>query len=139
MMIAKYLWILGSLILLILGSIHLFYTFFSDKFSSKNEGLISEMKVSHPILTRGTTMWKAWIGFNASHSSGAMFIGIMNIYLAAVYFPVFQSDHFFFIFNIITVGFYVWLAKKYWFNIPYMGVSISLVCYLAAYLLILVN
>ena len=77
-MITKYLWELGSLIILLLGSIHLFYTFFSNKFSSKNEGLIAEMKISYPILTKETTMWRGWIGFNASHSSGAIFIGIIN-------------------------------------------------------------
>lgn len=138
-MIAKYLWELGSLIILILGSIHLVYTFFSNKFSSKNKSLIAEMKISHPILTKETTMWKGWIGFNASHSSGAMFIGIINFYLAFAYFSTFQSDHFFFIFNILTVGFYVWLAKKYWFKIPLIGILITLLCYVTAYILTLVN
>ena len=85
-MLAKYLWVFGSLILLILGSIHLYYTFFSNVFSSRNKNLITEMKNSYPILTKETTMWRAWIGFNASHSSGAMFIGILNLYIAIKYF-----------------------------------------------------
>jgi len=138
-MLAKYLWEIGSLILVILGSIHLFYTFFSNKFSSKNKEVISEMKNSSPILTNETTMWKAWIGFNASHSSGAIFIGIINIYLSLKYFEIFQSEHFFFIFNILTVCFYVWLAKKYWFSIPFIGILITLICYVFAYLIVLLN
>ncbi|MFT5765903.1 MAG: hypothetical protein ACI8X3_003341, partial [Saprospiraceae bacterium] len=36
-MTAKYLWEFGSLILVILGTLHLLYTFFSDKFSSRNK------------------------------------------------------------------------------------------------------
>jgi len=138
-MIEKYLWELGSLIIFILGILHLLYTFFSNKFSSKNKELISQMKVSYPILTKETTMWKGWIGFNASHSSGAMFIGIINFYLALEYFPVFQSDHFFFVFNITTIAFYVFLAKKYWFRIPFIGILITLICYISTYIMVLLN
>lgn len=135
---AKYLWEIGSSIFAILGTLHLFYTFFSDKFSSRNEKMVDEMKTSHINLTKETTIWKAWIGFNASHSSGAMFIGIINFYLAVEYFAIFQSSHFFFLFNILTVGFYVWLAKKYWFKIPFIGILTTLICYLLSYLIIFI-
>ena len=138
-MLAKYLWEIGSLILVILGAIHIFYTFFSNKFSSKNKNLISEMKSSSPILTKETTMWRAWIGFNASHSSGVIFIGILNFFLAIKYFTTFQSEHFFFIFNILTITFYVWLAKKFWFRIPFIGISLTFICYVVSYCLILFN
>lgn len=138
-MIAKYLWEFGSLILVVLGTIHLFYTFFSNKFSPDNKNLISEMKNSSPILTNETTMWKAWIGFNASHSSGAIFIGILNLFLAEKYFSIIQTEHFFFIFNTLTIAFYVWLAKKYWFRIPFLGILIAFVCYIAAYCFLLFN
>ncbi|MFT7613530.1 MAG: hypothetical protein ACI9J3_002505 [Parvicellaceae bacterium] len=71
-MSAKYLWESGSLILVTLGTLNFLYTFFSDKFTSRNINVIDEIKSSHMKLTKETTMWKAWIGFNASHSSGAM-------------------------------------------------------------------
>lgn len=138
-MIAKYLWIFGSLIITVLGTIHLVYTFFTNKFSPRDEKLKNEMKMGSPRLTRETTMWKAWIGFNASHSSGAMFIGLINIYLAINYFTNFQSDNFFFIFNIMTIGFYVWLAKKYWFKIPLTGITISFICFIISYILTIIN
>jgi hypothetical protein len=136
-MLAIYLWAMGSVILVILGTIHLFYTFFSNKFSSKNKDVISEMKHSSPIITNETTIWKAWIGFNASHSSGAIFIGVLNLFLAIKYFDTFKDEHFFFIFNIVTITFYVWLAKTYWFKIPFLGISISLICYISSYCLVL--
>lgn len=138
-MIEKYLWEFGSLIIFLLGSTHLYFTFFTDKFSSKNKKLIEEMKNSHPILTKKTTIWSAWIGFNASHSSGAMFIGAMNLYLAINYFSAFDGAHFFFIFNIITLGFYLWLAKKYWFKTPFLGILVAFLCYTVSYILMLVN
>jgi hypothetical protein len=138
-MIAKYLWEIGSIILAVLGSIHLYYTFFTNKFSSRNEKVVEEMKTSFPILTKETTMWKAWIGFNASHSSGVIFIGIINFYLAVQYFTVLQSDHFFFLFNILIIGFYVCLAKKYWFKIPLTGILMALVCFIVSYILAIIN
>ena len=139
MTISKYLWELGSLVIATFGSMHLYYTFFSNKFSSRNEAMVEAMKTSSPILTKETTMWKAWIGFNASHSSGAIFIGLVNLYLAANYFEVLKSDHVFFIFNILTAGFYVWLAKKYWFRIPFTGIVITFSCYLIGYILVLLS
>lgn len=138
-MIARCLWELGSLIIFILGSIHVFYTFFTNKFKSKNEALVSEMKRSNPILTKETTMWKAWIGFNGSHGSAAMFIGVINFYLASRHFQLLVSDNFLALFAIVTMVYYVWLAKTFWFRIPFLGVSLTLICYLVSYLLIVIN
>jgi len=138
-MIAKYLWELGSLIILGLGSIHLFYTFFTNKFKSRNETVMSEMKKSHFILTKETTFWKAWIGFNASHASGALFIGIINFYLAFRHFQLLATNDFLPLSGIATMVFYAWLAKTFWFRIPFLGILITLVCYMASYILMLIN
>lgn len=138
-MIAKYLWQIGSVVMTALGSIHLYLTFFTNKFSSTNVKMIEDMKATSPILTQEITMWKAWIGFNGSHSSGVLFIGLLNFYLALRYFTVLQSDHFFFLFSILTIGFYVWLAKVYWFAVPFTGLSIALLCFIASYILTLVS
>ncbi|MEI9945555.1 MAG: hypothetical protein WDN26_15220 [Chitinophagaceae bacterium] len=135
-MIEKYLWIAGSLPFIILGTIHLAYTFFTNKFSSRNKSLDEEMKKSSPVLTKATTMWKAWIGFNASHSSGAIYIGLINLMLAIQFFPILQNSIFLFI-NITTVIFYLWLAKKFWFSIPFTGILISTCCYISAAVIIL--
>ena len=35
-----------------------------------------------PVITRETTMWKAWVGFNASHSFGAILFGTAYGYLS---------------------------------------------------------
>ncbi len=134
-MTAKYIWELGSLIFVILGSIHLFYTFFTDKFHAKDKTLVASMKISSPILTGETTMWKAWIGFNASHSGGAIFIGVINLFLVDQVSDLVFGQPFFFCFNILTVGFYLWLASKYWFKIPFYGILIALSCFIIAFLI----
>ncbi|MFT7036301.1 MAG: hypothetical protein ACJA2S_004830 [Cyclobacteriaceae bacterium] len=138
-MIAKYIWCFGSLIFTILGSIHLYYTFFSNKFSSKNEKALEEMKTSHPLISKETTLWKAWGGFNASHSSGTIFIGIMNIYIISNFYTTVKNDILFFLFNIVTVGFYLWLAKRYWFKAPFFGILLTLICFLTSFALTFIN
>jgi hypothetical protein len=136
-MIAQYLWEAGSVIITILAGLHLYYTFFTDKFSSRNQNLVKEMQTATPILTKQVTMWNAWMGFNGSHSAGGIFIGVMNFYLAMQYFSELRTDHFLFLFNILTLGFYVWLAKKYWFKTPLRGLTLTLACYIISYIFIL--
>ena len=134
-MIQQILWIAGSAIFLILGSLHLYYTFFSNKFLSRNEKVMEEMKSSHMILTRETTMWKAWIGFNASHSLGIMFIGAVNIILATEYFSIMKNSVTLMGLTILVAVIFMWLAKKYWFHIPFRGVVISLICFITSFIL----
>ncbi len=130
---------MGSIILTILGTIYLIYTFFTHKFSPRNEKLKNDMKMTSPILTKQTTMWNAWIGFNASHSGGAIFIGLINFYLVAKYFTLVQADSLFFLFNIFTIVFYFWLAKKYWFKIPFLGITITLLCFIISYIFTIIS
>jgi len=135
-MVAKILWLSGSVIFLVLGTAHLYYTFFTTKFNARNKMVINEMKNTSPVLTGETTMWNAWIGFNASHSAGAIFFGLINILLAAQYFPVMQNSVLVILLNITTVLFYCWLAKKYWFHVPFTGILLATGCFVAATIII---
>ncbi|MES2850690.1 MAG: hypothetical protein V4685_16645 [Bacteroidota bacterium] len=127
----KYLLIAGSLPFIILGLIHLVYTFFSKKLTARDNKLNEEMKISFPVLTKDTTMWKSWIGFNASHSAGAIYFGLVNLLLAILY-PSLLQNPLLQLINISTAFFYVWLAKKYWFRIPFIGMASSFFCFLLA-------
>jgi hypothetical protein len=138
-MAAKYLWIAGSIMMTVLGMTHLVYTFFTNKLSPRNERLKTEMKTANPTLTKQTTIWKAWRGFNASHSSGMIFFGLINLYLAAKYFNIFKVDNLYFLLNIFTVVFYLWLAKKFWFKVPFTVIAITFLCYFISYLLVIIN
>lgn len=134
-MLSKILWISGASIFLVLGTIHLCYTFFTTKFDPRNKNLIDEMKDTSPRLTNETTMWKTWIGFNASHSSGAIFIGLINIILAIENFSILENSFLLSFCTIVTSVFYLWLAKKYWFSIPFTGILIATACFIVSPLL----
>lgn len=119
--IAAYLLALAGMIYFALGAIHLWYTFYTRKFYPADPGLIDQMKAIAPRISNGTTVWKAWMGFNASHSTGAMFFGFALIYLPTVL----GESAIFIAVAFINSLYYVWLARTYWFRIPLMGTGLA--------------
>jgi len=138
-MTAKYLWIIASCIYIILASLHLLYTFFTNKFSVRDPAVEEGMKKTWPVLTHKTTMWKAWIGFNGSHSGGGIFLGVINLYLAVFHFEFLSGSIFILLFTCITSFFYLFLGFKYWFSIPRNGILIASVCFTVATVLIIMK
>lgn len=124
--------IVGASIFGVLGGAHLIFTFFTDKFSPIDSRVEDEMKATSPRLTRQTTMWRAWIGFNASHSVGAMLLAAVYIPLVINHFDVVQASLWFSLLPVVVGVVYVVLAKLYWFKIPLVGTSIALVCFVSA-------
>ncbi len=127
--------LIASSIFLILGTMHLIYTFFTNKFLARDSETTQKMKETSPILTKETTVWNAWIGFNASHSTGAIFIGLINILLVTQHFEVYQNSFNILLLDICTGIFYLFLAKKYWFKIPLIGILIATSCFIISLLL----
>jgi hypothetical protein len=132
----KILIIAGASIFGLLGTMHLIYTFFTNKFEAFDPAVTEAMKGTSPILTKDTTLWNAWIGFNASHSLGAMLFAGIYIPLALFNFNVIQQSVWFSRLPVIVGLSYLVLAKKYWFKIPFVGILISSICFIAAALLI---
>jgi hypothetical protein len=94
------------------------------------------MKETSPILTKETTVWSAWIGFNASHSIGAMLVAGFYIPLTTFYFSVVQQSVWFSVLPAMVGLSYLILAKQYWFKIPFIGILISTICFTGAAILI---
>lgn len=129
-MLSKIFWLVGSSIFLLLGVLHLYYIFFTNKFDPRNRNLVEEMKNTFPVLTKQTSMWRAWIGFNASHSMGAIFLGMINILLGIENFYIIENSFLLSLLTIVTAGFYLWLSKKYWFSIPFVCLLIAFGCFI---------
>ena len=116
-------------IVLLLGSLHLLYTFSGNKLYPRDTHLERQMDQVSPVLTRHTTMWRAWVGFNASHSLGAIFFGLVYGYLA-LFEPAFLfGSTFFLALGLAMLVAYALLALKYWFHIPLIGIVLSLLLY----------
>ena len=119
-------------IILALGVVHLIYTFCGNKLTPRDTALANAMREVSPVISRQTTMWKAWVSFNASHSLGAMLFGLIYGYLAVVH-PVllFQSHFLLAVGGLLPCAYFV-LGWRYWFSVPFRGVCIALTCYIAA-------
>ena len=63
-MLEQILIIVGASIFGILGLVHLIYTFYTNKFDARKSSVTDAMKKTSPVLTKETTIWDAWVGFN---------------------------------------------------------------------------
>jgi uncharacterized membrane protein len=119
----------SAAILLALGSLHLLYTFRGPKLLPGDASLQQRMSEVSPVITRETTMWKAWIGFNASHSFGAILFGVVYGYLSLVHRAILFGSAFLLAVGLVLLLGYAFLGKRYWFSVPFRGILASLVLY----------
>ncbi len=130
-MLSSALVVLSAFIILILGIAHLIYTFSESKLRPRDSALLSAMKHVSPGISDETTMWKAWVGFNASHSMGAILFGLVFGYLALAHPAFLFGSTFLSIVGFLMLAGLVILGRRYWFSIPFRGIAISMVCYIA--------
>jgi len=122
----------SSAILLVLGLAHLFFTFRGPKLLPRDQALQSRMQEVSPGITKQTTMWRAWIGFNASHSVGLVMFGAVFGYLAIFRESILFESSYLRILGFLVLGGYILLAKKYFFRTPYRASLLAGVLYASA-------
>jgi len=130
--IAPSLVVVSAAIILLLGLIHLLYTFRGSKLHPRDTALEARMKEVSPVLTRETTMWRAWVGFNASHSYGAILFGLVYGYLAVAQSSLLFQSPFPLLVGLLLLACYAVLGKVYWFSVPFRGIVLSSALYAAA-------
>src|SRR5215469_5209651 len=84
----------SAAIILFLGSVHLAYTMFTQKFSPTDGQLEIAMKHTGVVISGQTTMWNAWIGFHFSHSIGLILFGLMYGYLVIYRWELLDRSYF---------------------------------------------
>jgi hypothetical protein len=139
MRIARFLLDLGGGIFVLLGSLHALYTFLDirrpRRLVPQDPAVALAMKESPLRLTRGgTTMWRAWVGFNFSHSIGAVLFGVLCICAGAVLGTVIIPAWALPLLVVISL-IYLGLSVLYWFHIPTAGIAVASVCLLVAWLM----
>jgi hypothetical protein len=121
----------SAAIILLLGLIHLAYTFRGDKLRPRDAELEARMKEISPVISRQTTMWKAWIGFNASHACGAILFGLVYGYLALAHGAFLLQCTFLLLLGLALLAGYAVLGKLYWFSVPFRGIVVATTLYAA--------
>ena len=131
-MAAKILMILSAGIIFTLGVVHMVYTFYGPNLTPRDPALEISMSRSSPVITKETTMWRCWVGFNASHSMGLILFGLVFGYLALAHGQLLFQSPFLLVVGLAMFGGFVVLSKVYFFSAPLIGVSISMACYVAS-------
>lgn len=134
MMVALLLTI-GSLTIGLLGLLHLLIMFRTNRFEPRDAKLGQRLREVSPVITSQTTMWNAWVGFNASHSLGAMLFAAVFGYLAMFELRFLLSSPFLVVLNLGAACGYVMLARAFWFRTPLLGALASTIAIATGYLL----
>jgi hypothetical protein len=129
--------IFGGTVFCLLGALHAIYTLLDERNPQRlapvDPAVADAMAHSALRLSRGgTDMWRAWIGFNFSHSLGLLLVGVLGIW-AGSRIKTFPGG----IMPALTlIGcVYVFLALRHWFRTPALGVAIGTSCFAAAWIL----
>jgi hypothetical protein len=129
---AKILMVLSASIVFMLGVVHLVYTFWGAKLTPRDPALQISMSQIAPVITNETTMWRCWVGFNASHSMGLILFGLVFGFLGLAHSQLLFQSPFLLVVGLTMLVGIVLLSKAYFFSVPLMGISISLACYVAS-------
>ena len=130
--------ILGGTVFGVLGALHAVYTLLDlgnpRRLAPADPSVAHAMANSALRLSGGRTdMWRAWIGFNFSHSLGVLLVAGLALWAG-------------FRIKMLPVGIimpaltligcaYEVLAPLYWFRIPAIGVAVGTGCFAAAWVL----
>jgi hypothetical protein len=135
--LSRYISLMGALPFVVLGIAHAFATprtpAQSKGLSPRDSVLREAMTKDTVLLTRRTTLWLAWVGFNLSHSLGAVLFGAVVLLVGRSQ-PSFQAQAGVFLpFAIVVSGLYLLLGLRYWFRTPIVGIALSSVCFVASW------
>ncbi len=132
--IAPWLVAASAAILLLLGLAHLLFTFSGIKLLPRDADLQGRMQAVSPVITRQTTMWNAWIGFNASHGVGLILFGAVYGDLALAHDALLFGSVFLLALGLVVLLAYVFLARMYFFRTPFRGVVLATVLYVFGFI-----
>ena len=122
----------SAAVILVLGLIHLLYTFRGQKLHPRDPELEARLRDVSPVITRETTMWKAWIGFNASQIFVALLLVVVYAYLALAHGPLLFGAPFLLGVGLLFLLGYTFLGQRYWFSVPFRGIVLATALYVAA-------
>ena len=135
-MIFQILFVIGAMPLILLGGMHLYFTVKDNRHprfivpcSTK---LIRDMQAEPLRLTSETDMWRAWIGFNISHSIAVLLVGVGTLYLGWVHPQLVASDILMLWASPVLAWVFVILSRCFWFSKPFQGALVSAVMLTAA-------
>lgn len=137
--VSRYLFLAGALPFLVLGLVHAAATprtpAQAKGLSPRDPALREAMARDTVLLTRRTSLWLAWVGFNLSHSLGAILFGSVIVLIgrspaafeaqAGVFLPL----------AVAVTACYLAIGVRCWFRTPIIGILLSAACLVASWVL----
>jgi hypothetical protein len=130
--LAPWLVVASATIPLVFGLMHLRFTFHGPNLTPRDDALRTRMQQASPVITRQTTMWKVWVGMNASHSYGLILFAGVYIYLALAHGELLFQSYFLLSLGAAILLGYIFIAKRYFFRAPLHGLLLSAFLYALA-------
>jgi len=130
-MLAQILIIFGAALMGLLGTLHIVYTFFTNKLEPRDPATATAMKATNPVLTGRVNFWDGWIGFNASHGLGIVLFAGTYLLLAVGHMSWLRDSRALTWLPVAACAAYLSLSR-YWFRTPIIGLSIATACFVAA-------
>jgi hypothetical protein len=130
------LYAVGGAIFCALGALHAVYMLMDLRRPRRlvpgDPSLIAAMTGSRVRLAGDATdMWRAWIGFNLSHSLGALLFGA-----AAIAWPAVAAGHDALAWLPAAVAaLYMAIGLRFWFSVPNAGIAVATLAFAAAAML----
>jgi len=120
----------SATVMLLLGFLHLWITFSGTQLHPSDPDLTAKMLTISPVVSRETTMWRAWIGFNVTHSFFLILFGAVYGYLA-----ICHSEFLFRSWFLLALGLAHLLgcavaARLFFFSSPFRAVVFATVLFL---------
>jgi hypothetical protein len=129
--------ILGGTVFGVLGGLHAVYTLLDLR--NPRRLVPDDPSVAHAMANSGlrlsggrTDMWRAWVGFNFSHSLGVLLVAGLALWAG---FRI-KTLPFGIIPALTLIGcVYLVIALLYWFRTPAIGVALGTGCFAVAWVL----
>ena len=141
MTLSRVFFLAGAMPFLVLGAAHSLATPLTPEsrkgLAPRDPALVSAMRNSVVLLTSRTDVWRAWIGFNLSHSLGAILFGAF-VFLIGRSDAAFAADGTLAVpLATLVAAVYLVIGLRYWFRTPITGIAISLACFVLSWALLL--
>ncbi|HEX8452247.1 MAG TPA: hypothetical protein VF647_09140 [Longimicrobium sp.] len=133
---AQALVISGGSIFLLLGVLHGILTLRDLRnprtFTPRDPELRRAMQRSSIAIHPATNLWKAWMGFNFSHSLGLMLFGGAFLYVGVFVPAAFAESPLLQGCAVGVSAIYLVLSLLFWFSKPAVGSGLALACFILA-------
>jgi hypothetical protein len=128
--------IAGAGIFLLLGTVHGVYTLQDlgnpTHFTPRDAGLRAAMQQSSIALHPDINLWRAWLGFNLTHSLGLLMFGGAFLYLGVLHPALFPRSALLQLCSIAISAAYLIISLKFFFQTPAIGAGIAMICFVLA-------